>query len=132
MKFISTTKYPITDASIRAIENEICEKSEYEYTNITHLLPSSDHHMARHRFLEKLISEGLPFPSILLVYSPGGNIGNLHYLWKVSPDTDSAHCFELSQSPIEKIKQEIPIFHTRAMRSKKFGRISHNVQPAVL
>ena len=91
--------------------------------------------MAKHRFLDSLISSGLSFPSILLVYAPGSNVGNLHFLWKVPHDTQPSVCFELSQSAIEYAKKEILVFHTRAMRAamfRKFGRVSSVIKPAVL
>ena len=61
---------------------------------------------------------------MMLTYSHGNNIGNLHFLWKVS-DTDDA--MSNSQQTIEKAKEEIPIYHTRAMRRalfEKFGRVA--------
>lgn len=38
--------------------------------------------------VESLTSGGLKFPCVLLVYSPGSSIGNLHFLWKVPFDCD--------------------------------------------
>ena len=58
-------------------------------------------------------------------------------MWQVPADThtDPAVYFECSQATVEKVKQLIPVFHTRAMRSvmfQKFGRISPGIKPAVL
>jgi hypothetical protein len=49
------------------------------------------------------------------LYSHGNNVGNVHFLWKV---TGSSHSEDISQSQptIEKAKEETPVYHTRAMR----------------
>ncbi len=61
------------------------------------------------------------------------NIENLHFLWKVAGTTDEE--FFQCQQTIEKAKEEIPVYHTRAMRRalfSRFGKFSHQVKPAVL
>ena len=69
------------------------------------------------------------------MYSPGSNIGNVHFLWKVPDDTTILDCFEQSVASIESAKQQLPVFHTRAMRQEMFikiGRVSQAVKPSVL
>ena len=69
---------------------------------------------------------------LLLTYSHGNNVGNLHFLWKVSGSSED---LSLSQCAIEKAKEEIPVYHTRAMRRAlfgKFGRVAPTMKPAVL
>ncbi len=117
------------------IEKHLCNKQLYEPTIISHLLPSD--HVQKYRIVNSLVSSGLRFPCILLIYSPGSNIGNIHFMWKVheAEGAEIADCFQQSQSAVEQAKEKIPIFHSRAMRSamyKKFGRISSTVKPAVL
>lgn len=73
--------------------------------------------MSKHRFLNSLISSGLSFFSILLSYAPGSNIGNFHFLWKEPSEIEPTTCFEHSQPSIEQAKQQIPVFHTCAMRA---------------
>ena len=56
-------------------------------------------------------------------------------MWRVLSNADATTCFELSQSSVECAKQDIPIFHTRAMWSavfKKFGQVSASIKPSVL
>lgn len=82
-----------------------------------------------------LESTQLFVPCILLVYSPGSNVGNLQFLWKAPDDKDVSECFERSQAVVESVKQCLPVYHTRAMRAsmfQKFGRISPKVKPSVL
>ena len=58
----------------------------------------------------------------------------IHFVWK-QPDTSIEAAFANSQTVIEEIKQSLPVYHSRAMRSEliqKFGCISPSVKPAVL
>ena len=70
---------------------------------------------------------------MLLIYSPGGSIANLQFMWQVPQDvTDQTVYFESSQATIERIKALLPTFHTRAMKRamfEKFGHIFNNVKP---
>ena len=127
LKFLASSEQSLS--ALKAIEDLLSSQQMYKCTSITHLLPSDC--MAKHQFLD---SSGLSFPSILLVYAPGSNVGNLHFLWKVPHDTQPSVCFELSQSAIEYAKKEIPVFHTRAMRAAMFRkfRVSSVIKPAVL
>ena len=89
-----------------------------------------DDPIKKHRFMTTLESTGLSVPCILLVYSPGSNVGNLQFLWKVPDDKDVSECFERSQAVVESVKQCLPVYHIRAMRAsmfQKFGRISPKV-----
>jgi hypothetical protein len=83
--------------------------------------------------LEILTKTGLSLSAVLLTYSPGSNIGNMHFMWKV-PDDDPVDALERSQPVIEDIKKDIPVYHSRLMRStmyNKFGRVAPTVKPAV-
>lgn len=85
--------------------------------------------------VETLTASGLRFPCVLLIYSPGSNIGNLHFIWKVPEECDAATVFERSQPVIENVRFVIPQYHTRAMRAalfEKFGRISPCTKPSAL
>ena len=130
VKFISSSSS--LDVRVRHIEESLCGKEPYEFVNITEFLPTNA--MQKHRLVEHLTTVGLSFPSVLLVYAPGSNVGNLHFVWRSSTD-DASAAFEQSIATIERVKQLLPSFHTRAMRRamfEKFGRFSHSVKPAML
>ena len=68
-------------------------------------------------------------------FSPGNNIGNLHFLWKVPEECYPAGVFEQSQPVIENVKLVLPQYHTCAMRAalfEKFGQISPSTKPSAL
>ena len=97
-------------------------KSNFEYQFITDLLPSNP--VQKYRTIESLTSDagGFTFHCVLLVYTPGSNIGNQHFLWKVPVDCDFSTVFEQSQVVIEKVKALIPQYHTRAMHTAMFEK----------
>ena len=84
------------------------------------------------------MKNGLEFPSVLLVYSPGNNVGNSYFIWKVQ-DTSVEEAFKNSQPLIEEVMKSLPVYHSRAMHSEfiskfisKFGLVSPSVKPAIL
>lgn len=84
--------------------------------------------------MDSVLSTGLSCRCVLLIYSPGSNIGNQVYAWNVPEDIEPCLIFERSQSVVE-VKANLLIYHSRAMRAAmfaKFGRVSYAVKPAIL
>ena len=119
--------------SLKAIEEFFQSLPDYKYSSLTDLPHDS---LKKHRLLNLLISSGLSFPSMLFIYSAGGSVGNLQFLWRLPPEpNDPNNYFEQSQSVVEEVKLLLPTFHTRAMRKvlcQKFGRVSTGVKPSIL
>ena len=138
MKYIAPSSFESTSTSsllpsLKAIEKDLCEWQFYQISCITHLLPSD--RLQRHRVVNSIVTHGVSFPCMMLVYAPGSNIGNFHFMWKLPSDVEVVECFQRSQSAVEEAKKKIPKFHSRAMRSalfQKFGRVSSGVKPSVL
>ena len=87
----------------------------------------------KYSFMKEMKSSGFPFPTALVTYTHGNNIGNLNFMWKVQSNDESA--FSDSQAVIEQLKQWTPTYHTRAMRKRmlqEFGRLTSSVAPAVM
>lgn len=98
------------------------EKSNFDFVSVE---PRQ-----KYEFIQKLKEKGLSVPTALLIYSHGNNIGSIHFAWKVVNEDLSA-CIQT----IEKAKEMIPVYHTRAMKaalSSKFGRVAPNIKPVVL
>ena len=92
-----------------------------------------DDRRRRYDYMES-VKGGLDVPIILVTYSAGGTHGNLHWAWNTSADNISS-ALQSCQPIIERIKQEIPQFHTREMRKvafEKYGLITSSVKKAVL
>ncbi|XP_019856375.1 PREDICTED: uncharacterized protein LOC109584906 [Amphimedon queenslandica] len=71
---------------------------------------------------------------MILVYTPGSNIENFHFMCKTF-ETNPAVRSEKSQPAIEEAKRDVSIYHTRAMRRavfQKFGLVSSSVKPMIL
>ena len=87
----------------------------------------------KYQYLQTLKFNGLTFPTALLTYSHGNNIGSLNFIWRVQSSSESS--FSDCQSVIENVKKNIPTYHTRAMRRELFslfGRLTSSVKPAVM
>ena len=86
----------LLSSSLLQINGLVSSLPPYNHSNINHLLPSDS--LQKHRLVESLISSGLSFPAMLLIYSPGGSLGNLHFMWPVPQqhDDDVATYFEKS------------------------------------
>ena len=59
--------------------------------------------------------------------------GSFRFVWKVLDSVDGD--ISESQQTIERVKEEIPVFYTRAMKAalcSKFGRVTPNMKPVVL
>ena len=126
----ASTLYTTLQASLWEKEGwfelkQVQTKGDYEYVHTSNLLPSDS--IKKHRLVESLITFGLFFPCILLVYAPGSNIGNLHFLWKV-PGDDPSQCFESSLPTVEAIKKVLPRYHTHAMRTAMFRKFAPSVK----
>ena len=114
---------------------ELCQKLEHlpnlESISVEQFAPSNA--KEKYQYLQTLKSNGLPFPTALLTYAHGNNVGNFNFIWKVQSTSESS--FSECQSVIETVKKNIPIYHTRAMRKELFslfGRLTSSVKPAVM
>ena len=106
----------------------IKEKSAFDFIAVEDLCPSEPH--KKYAFIQKLKGTELSIPSVLLTYSHSNNIGSIHFMWKMLGEDLSA-----SVQTIEKAKEMIPVYHTRAMKAalaSKFGQVPPIMKPVVL
>ena len=132
-KFIVPALFLQASSSLEYINHLLQDKSDYQYETLMHFLPSDS--VQKHRFMDTLFSIGLSYPCVILVYSPGSNIGNQVFAWKVPEGIEPSLIFERSQAVIVEIKRTFLVYHSRAMKIamfRKFGLISSSVKPAVL
>lgn len=99
--------------------------------NLRPLLP--DDRRRRYEWVQTL-KHGLDVPIIHVQYSPGSNIGDLHWIWQcTATNTDDA--LKSCQPIIENLKKDISEYHTRAMRKdafELFGLVSPNTKKSVV
>ena len=120
---------PITSeysSQLEALAQDISHEMEYSFIILCVNDYTLDEPVKRCRYIESLKC-GL---CILLCYSPGSNIGNQYYLWKVN----EGDILSNSQQVKEAIKTNLPVYHTRAMRVlfKKYGRLCPSMKPSAL
>lgn len=123
LKFLPVCSGNASSGSALFQELERCQ--EYQFVAVENFCPTDS--SSKYRSLK---ANG---PTALLNYSHGNNVGNLSFLWK-SGSSDEAS-FARCQPVIECVKQQIPVFHTIAMRREmfqRFGRLTSSVKPAVM
>ena len=81
------------------------------------------------------LSEGVPSPLHILKYthSPGNNIGNTYYMWKIPDDISEDELLQENLKAIKQVKSQIKVYRSPAMCNKfkaVCGRVS-NMKPAV-
>ena len=71
----------------------------------------------------------------MCTHSPGGSVLSQHFLWRVPDDFCVEAALSENQKVIEKLKQNFPVYHTRAMRKEfvnTYGRFTKSTKPVVL
>ena len=120
---LSPIMSPISDAITRIEPNTPLD--------LRPLLP--DDRRRRYEWIQTL-RRGLDVPIIHVQYSPGSNIGDLHWIWQCTA-TDIDDALKGCQPIIEKLKKDIPEYHTRAMRRdafELFGLVSPGTKKSVV
>lgn len=105
--------------------------ADYEYLSVEEFAPVNS--SSKYKYTQCMKNHGFPVPTALVTYTHGNNLGNLNFIWKV-PFCDESG-FSASQSVILKLQENIPTFHTRAMKKQMFERFDHlmpGVKPAIL
>ena len=118
--------------SMCELERQLNEKPEFEHVLVESTCPSDPR--KKYTFLQALQSKGLCMKTALLTYTHGNNVGNFHFIWRVSEES-STDLLTHSQCTIEAIKRDIPVYHTRSMRRElvsKYGKVTPKVKPAIL
>ena len=124
---------PVVDSTpigLHSLASELETKDCYVSVFVNDFAPTEP--ILKYRYMETLKC-GLHMPCLLFTYSPGSNIGNQSYIWKITASGDEV--FTLSQKTIEEVKMKLPVFHTRAMREamyQKYGRVCPSLKPATL
>ena len=124
---------PVVDSTpigLLSLASELETKDCYLSVSVNDFAPAEP--ILKYRYMETLKC-GLHMPCLLFTYSPGSNIGNQSYIWKITASGDEV--FTLSQKTIEEVKMKLPVFHTRAMRQamyQKYGRVCPSLKPATL
>ncbi len=122
----------VTDAAkFEKLMQELTSKDEYEPVFLNEMLPTDKRE--QYRFIETL-KEGVPIRAMLYTHSSGNNMGNTHFVWRVPDEQPESEVLARSTSVILKVQEQIPHFHTRAIRSRfmqVFGLVT-SVKPAIL
>ena len=130
-QFLPINHFMAIPETLKDLHDHLDQLQELVSVSIEQFSPGDS--KRRYQYLQTLKSSGFPFPTALLTYSHGNNVGNFNFIWRVQAVSEAS--FSDSQSVIEAIKKSIPTYHTRAMRkeiSSLFGRLTSSVKPAAI
>ncbi len=114
------------------IDTAVKNSKNYEIVYVSEFAPLNKR--KKYLFIREL-ENGLLSNAFLLTYTHGSNVGNYHFVWKAPENVCDTACASENLRLIEKIKKDIPVYHTRAMKREFFslcGRISPKSKPYVL
>jgi len=107
------------------------QKDYYEHFYLNDILP--DDIRRRYLYMGSLVNTGLLYPVMVLTYSSDNNLGNFYFTLRVLVIDTVEQCFQKSLTVFEKVKHNIPKYHTRAMRQAMVEKCGNTrVKPAVL
>lgn len=129
VKATTSSLFPL----FRELSSTLEAVQPYEHVFLNELCPGDPRR--RYEFIQSLQRTGVESSVVLCTPSLGNNTGNMHFVWCVPKDEEIKRVFTRSQSVIESIRPQFPVFHTQTMGKAiffKFGRISPSMKPAVL
>jgi hypothetical protein len=71
----------IAFSAFQRLEQALQAKEYYQSVQIADFAP--DEASKRYNYTKRLKTRGLPFPTAMLTYSHGNNVGNVSFIWKV-------------------------------------------------
>ena len=125
---ISASKVPMKPVYAKLMG--ILEDTEFYCPILVDKNLSSTDKYARYRFFNNL---ELPCCVHLFIYHAGSQLGNICYVWKI-PSEVKDRCSQKYCAAIAKVKSELPVYMSRAMRKEFLDRYEHvkKITPAVL
>lgn len=117
---------------LQPLNQKVCSLSMYQAISLTDFLPAD--RRKRYSYVRE-IEKGLQVPIVLFTYTPGGSILNHHFVWRVPESFDVDAAIGENQRVIDKIKQDLPVFHTCAMKQdfvNMYGKLSSKCSPFML
>ena len=116
----------------RKLVEKLTQSAVYEPILVNEYMPIDTRE--RRYYIDELPS-GIPAPLRVFnfTHSSGNNLGNTHFLWRIPENLEVAAMLEKNYSIVEKIRSDIKVYHSRAMRNAfkaVCGRVS-NMKPAI-
>lgn len=115
LKPSSRTLSPIEVNMYKALNEELSKKSDFDPINVYVLAP--DEKMKRYRYLQ-----GIEVIHTAQLYRMP--FKHAAFIWKV-PSTNSEEFLEESLKIVQKIRDDLPKYHTREMRKKVVNSFKH-------
>ena len=112
---------------LRPIVTKITQAENWQPVFLNELLPTD--RKRRFKCLNFIKDNGFPsFDCCLFTYASGNHLGNQHFMWKETVDSDTVH---MRIRTLSDIQANLPTYHTRHMRSvarEKLAQICPSVK----
>ncbi len=92
----------------KPLEDDLTQRKDYEPVNLNDYLPND--YRRKYFYISEL---AMPFPITMTTFPSGGQKVDIHFAWKRSGGEVS---IDLEDQLKDKIRSELPKYHTRAMR----------------
>ena len=117
---------------LSSLDNALETSAAYEVIHVNEFTPSN--RRKRYLYIREL-EKGLSCNMFFFTYTHKSNVGSYHFIWKAPEDVHEESCCSENLKIVEKIREEVPVYHTRAMKREFFslcGRITPKSKPHVL
>lgn len=89
-------------AMLNELYSHLKQLPDLESVSVEQFSPSNA--KEKYQYLQTSKSKGFPFPTALLTYAHGNNVGNFNFIWRVQ--STSERSFSDCQSVIENVKKK--------------------------
>ena len=114
---------------LASLDDTVKSSTAYETIRVNEFTPSD--RRKRYLYIREL-EKGLSCNVFFLTYT---HVSSYHVIWKAPEDASEESCTSENLKVVERIREEIPLYHSRAMKHEFFtlcGRITPKSKPHVL
>ena len=115
VKATTSSLFPL----FRELSSTLEAVQPYEHVFLNELCPGDPRR--RYEFIQSFERTGVESSVVLCTHSSGNYTGNMHFVWRVPKNEEIERVFTWSQSVIESIRVQFPVFHTRTRRKAMFS-----------
>ena len=115
----------------KPLNDALSQKHEYDPILLSEFCP--DDAIKRRNYIDGM-KQGIQHHCAKFTHAFGGGIPSLHFVWRLPTDSSKEELVQRNTTVMDKLKGDLPVYHTRAMRKAavgSFGRIC-GVKPAFM
>ena len=114
---VSTIR-PTVCERYKPLNDTLSQKQEYEPILLSEFCP--DNAIKRRNYIDNT-SQGIQHHCAKFTHAFGGGKPSLHFIWRLPMDSSGEESMQRNMAVIDKLKADLPVYHTRAMRKAAVG-----------